>query len=88
MAISLVYSTFGITSAEKVCRELKMVAILKMLKYSTQLQFDLRYEKDRPKLCHKIILHDDDVTDDVTGWPKTRPSIFLYKWNNTIFHDN
>ena len=33
MAIFLVYSTSGITSGEKVCRELKMVAILKKLKY-------------------------------------------------------
>ena len=45
MAIFLVYSTSGITSGEKVCRELKMVAILKVLIYQTQLQFDLRYEK-------------------------------------------
>ena len=33
MAIFLVYSTSGITSGKKVCRELKMVAILKILKY-------------------------------------------------------
>ena len=45
MAIFLVYSTSGITSGKKVCRELKMAAILKILKYLTQLQFDLRYEK-------------------------------------------
>ena len=45
MAIFLVYSTSGITSGKKVCRELKMAAILKILKYWTQLQFDLRYEK-------------------------------------------
>ena len=32
MAIFLVYSTFGITSGKKVCRELKMAAILKILK--------------------------------------------------------
>ena len=30
MAIFLVYSTSGITSGEKVCRELKMAAILKI----------------------------------------------------------
>ena len=45
MAISLVYSNFGLTSGKKVCRELKMAAILK---YLTQLQFDLRYEKIFP----------------------------------------
>ena len=33
MAIFLVYSTSGITSGNKVCRELKMAAILKILKY-------------------------------------------------------
>ena len=33
MAIFLVYSTSGITSGKKVCRELKMEAILKILKY-------------------------------------------------------
>ena len=33
MAIFLVYSTSGITSGKNVCRELKMVAILKILKY-------------------------------------------------------
>ena len=32
MAIFLVYSPSGITSGKKVCRELKMVAILKILK--------------------------------------------------------
>ena len=33
IAIFLEYSTSGTTSAEKNCRELKMVAILKILKY-------------------------------------------------------
>ena len=33
MAIFLVYSPSGITSAKKVCRELKKAAILKILKY-------------------------------------------------------
>ena len=42
MAMFLVYSPSGITSGKKVCRELKMAAILKFLKYETQLQFDLR----------------------------------------------
>ena len=44
MAIFLVYSTSG----KKVCRELKIAASLKILKYETQLQFDLRYEKIVP----------------------------------------
>ena len=33
MATFLVYSTSGITSGKKNCRELKMVAILKFFKY-------------------------------------------------------
>ena len=33
MAIILVYSTSGMTSGKKVCRELKMAAIFKILKY-------------------------------------------------------
>ena len=33
MAIFLVYSPSGITSGKKNCRELKMAAILKILKY-------------------------------------------------------
>ena len=41
----VIYSTSGITSANKVCRELKMAAILNVLKYQTQFPFDLRYEK-------------------------------------------
>ena len=43
MAIFLVYSTSSITSGKKVWRELKIVAILKILKYQTQLQFNLKY---------------------------------------------
>ena len=33
MAIFLVYSPSGVTSGKKVCRDLKMVAILNILKY-------------------------------------------------------
>ena len=53
MAIFRVYSTSGITSAEKVCRELKMAAIFKIFTYKTQLQFDLRYEKTVPNYAKK-----------------------------------
>ena len=88
MAIFPVYSTSGITSGKKVCRELKLAAILKILKYLTQLQFDFRYEKIVPDYAKKKCFHDDDVIDGVTGWPQSRPSIFIYKWNNNIFHDN
>ena len=88
MAIFPVYSTSGITSGKKVCRELKLAAILKILKYLTQLQFDFRYEKIVPDYAKKKYFHDDDVIDCVTGWPQSRPSIFIYKLNNNIFHDN
>ena len=53
MAIFLEYSTSGITSDKKVCPELKMAAILKILKYQTQLQCDLRYEKIVPNYAQK-----------------------------------
>ena len=57
-------------------------------KYLTQLQFDFRYEKIVPDYAKKKYFHDDDVIDGVTGWPQSRPSIFIYKLNNNIFHDN
>ena len=47
----------------------------------------LQIWKDRPNFCQKKFVHDDDVINDVTGRPQSRPSIFLYIWNN-IFHDN
>ena len=86
MAIFLVYSNSGIASGKKVCHELKMAAILKILKYWTQLQFYLIYDKIILNYAKKRF-HDDDIIDDITGWPQSRPSIFLYKWNN-IFLDN
>ena len=49
MAIFLVYSSSG----KKVGRELKMTVILKILKYLTQLQFDLRYGKIVPNYAKK-----------------------------------
>ena len=36
----------------------------------------------------KSIFDDDDVIDDVTGWPQSRPSLFLYELYIDIFHDN
>ena len=53
MAIFLVYSSSGITSGKKVGRELKMTAILKIMKYLTPLQFDLRYGKIIPNYAKK-----------------------------------
>ena len=54
MAIFLTSSTSGITSGEKVCRELKMAAIFKISKYQTQLQFDLRYERSSQIMPKKV----------------------------------
>ena len=45
MAISVTYSNSGVTSGKKIRRDLKMVAILKISKYQTQLQFDISNEK-------------------------------------------
>ena len=53
-AIFLVYSTSGITSGRKVCRELKTATILNILNYWTQLQFNLRYEKIVPNYAKKV----------------------------------
>ena len=53
MVIIMVYSTSGITYGKKVCHELKIAAILKIFKYPTQLQFDLRYEKIVPNYAQK-----------------------------------
>ena len=53
MAILLVYSTSDITSGKKVCRNLKIATILKILKYKTQLHVDLRYEKIVPNNAKK-----------------------------------
>ena len=50
------YSTSGITSGEKVCCELKMTAILKILIYWTKLQSDLRYEKIVPNYVKKVFV--------------------------------
>ena len=71
MAIFLVYSTSGITSGKKFCHELKMVVILKIFKYQTQLQSDRRYEKIVPNYAPKRFFNGDDLIDDVKGWPQS-----------------
>ena len=55
VAIFLVHSNSGITSGKKFRRELKMAAILKMSKYYTKLQFDIRNEKIIPNYAWKSI---------------------------------
>ena len=88
MAIFIAYSTSGVISGKKFRRELKMAAILKMSKYLTQLQFDIRNEKIVPNYARKKVFHGDDVIDDVTERPQSLFSIFLDEWKNNIFHDN
>ena len=51
-----------------------MAAILKILKYKTQLQFDFRYEKIVPNYAPKSFFIVFFI-DDVTGWPQ---SFYLY----------
>ena len=54
-----------------------MAAILKISKCIPQLKVDIRYEKSVPNYIYekKVFFYDDDVIDDVTGWPG---SLHLY----------
>ena len=69
------------------CRGPKMMAISKFFRYQTQLQFELRYESIVPTCAKKYFPWWLRI-DNVTGWPQSRPSTFLYKWNKNIFPDN
>ena len=77
MAIFLVYSTSGITSGKKVCRELKMAAILKILKYETQRQIDLRYENIVPNYATNSIKHSFNLTSDMKRSSQIMPIKFF-----------
>ena len=55
MAIFVAYSNSCVTSGKKNHGDLKMAAILKMSKYKTQLQFDIRNEKIIPNYARKNI---------------------------------
>ena len=81
MAIFLVYSTSGITSGKKFCRELKIAAILKIFKYQTQLQFDLKYEKIVPNYAKKSIVMMMTSSMTSQGGLKVGP---LYSFINEI----
>ena len=54
------------------------------MKHSFNLTSDMR--RKSPSM-QKSTFHDDDIIDDVTGWPQSRSSIYLSKWNKNIFHD-
>ena len=60
-------SIFGTASGLKDRLILKMAAILKILKYFRQINFDFRYGKIVPNYARKIAFHADDVIDDVTA---------------------
>ena len=83
MAIFLVYSTSGITSGKKSLSRAQNGGHFENFEIFNTASIWPQIWKDRPKLCQKIFFHDDDVIDDVTGWLQSRPSIFLYKWNNS-----
>ena len=87
IAIFLVYSTSGITSGKKFVASSKLRLFWQFwnIKHSFNLTSDM---KRSSQIMPKKYFHDNDVIDDVTGWPQSRSSIFLYKWNNSIFHDN
>ena len=85
MAIFLVYSTSSVTPGKKFVASSKWWPFWNFEILNTASVWPQLW-KYRHKLAKKYF-HDDDVNDDVTGWPQSQPSIFLYKWN-TIFHDN
>ena len=76
IAIFLVYSTSGVTSGKKVCRELKIPAILKILKYWTQLQFDLRYENIVTNYAPKSFFM--VITSSMTSQGGLKISIYIH----------
>ena len=76
IAIFLVYSTSGVTSGKKVCRELKIPAILKILKYWTQLQFDLRYENIVTNYAQKSFFM--VITSSMTSQGGLKISIYIH----------
>ena len=87
MAIFLVYSTSGITSGKKSLSRAQNGGHFENFEILNTASIWPQIWKDRPKLCKIKYFHNDDVIDGVTGLPQSRPSIFLYKWNN-FFHDN
>ena len=85
MAIFWVYSISDITSGKKFFARSKWWPFWKCwnIKHSFNLTSDM---KTSSQIMLKNICHNDDVIDDVTGWPQSRPSdTILYKWSNNIF---
>ena len=74
MAIFLVYSPSGITSIKKVVGP-KRAAILKILKYQTQLQFDPRYEKIVPNYAKNFFMV---MTSSMTSQGGLKVSLYIH----------
>ena len=81
MAIFLVYSISGITSGKKVCRELKMAAILKIFKILNTASIWPQIWKNRPKLRQKSIFMMMTSSMTSQGGLKVGP---LYSFINEI----
>ena len=87
MAIFLVYSPSGITFGKKSLSRAQKGGHFENFEILNTASIWPQIWKYLPKLYQKLYFH-DYVIDDVTGWPQSRPSIFLYIWNSNIFHDN
>ena len=72
MAIFLVYSTSDIISGKKCVASSKWRPFWKFwnIKHSFNLTSDM---KRSSQIMTKKYFYDDDVIDDVTGWPQSRP---------------
>ena len=68
MAIFLVYSTSGITSGKKICRELKMAAILKILKHT--------HDKIVPNYAKKVFFM--VMTSSMTSQGGLKVSLYIH----------
>ena len=87
MAIFLVYSTSGITSGKKKMSRAQNGGHFENFEILNTASIWPQIWKIVPNYAKKNF-HDDEVIDDVTVWPQSRPSLFLYKLNNGIYHDN
>ena len=88
MAIFVAYSTSGVTSDKKISSRAQNGGHFENVKILNTASIWHQKWKDHPKLCKKKYFHSADVIDDVTEWPQSGFSIFLYEWNNNVFHEN
>ena len=80
---ALVYSLSGIASGKKNWLRLQNGGHFE--NFEILVSFWPQIWKDRPKLCQKSIFHGDDVIDNVTGWPESRPLYAFINELKTIF---